>query len=144
MQLYFSICLSLLLFCSLSSYFSFSFMQLLSHTPMVLEFLLQQSEKGFDGGVQLHERNRKILRCLLSWVWFNHPILLMTNPKKIYACFYCHQITKCWCPMNYYYIQVRAGCFSEIPHGLLPAHPLLNFVFNSLQVIYIISITLVI
>ncbi|ONI20154.1 hypothetical protein PRUPE_3G316100 [Prunus persica] len=70
--------------------------ELLSHTPMVLEFLLQQSEKGFDGGVQLHERNRKILRCLLSWV--------------------------------------RAGCFSEIPHGLLPAHPLLNFVFNSLQV----------
>ncbi|CAB4275551.1 unnamed protein product [Prunus armeniaca] len=53
--------------------------ELLSHTPMVLEFLLQQSEKGFDGGV-------------------------------------------------------RAGCFSEIPHGLLPAHPLLNFVFNSLQV----------
>ncbi|TQD84323.1 hypothetical protein C1H46_030104 [Malus baccata] len=69
--------------------------ELLSHTPMVLEFLLQQSEKGFDSGVQLPERNRKILRCLLSWV--------------------------------------RAGCFSEIPHGLLPAHPLLNFVFNSLQ-----------
>ncbi|XP_068335022.1 uncharacterized protein [Pyrus communis] len=69
--------------------------EILSHTPMVLEFLLQQSEKGFDSGVQLHERNRKILRCLLSWV--------------------------------------RTGCFSEIPHGLLPAHPLLNFVFNSLQ-----------
>ncbi|KAL6179103.1 hypothetical protein ACLB2K_050619 [Fragaria x ananassa] len=30
--------------------------------------------------------------------------------------------------------QVRAGCFAEIPQGLLPAHPLLNFVFNSLQV----------
>ncbi|KAK1568404.1 hypothetical protein Q3G72_024037 [Acer saccharum] len=70
--------------------------ELLAHTHMVLEFLLQQSEKAFDGGMQLHERNRKILRCLLSWV--------------------------------------RAGCFSEIPHGLLPAHPLLNFVFNSLQV----------
>ncbi|XP_062105267.1 transportin MOS14 isoform X1 [Humulus lupulus] len=70
--------------------------ELLSHTPMVLEFLLQQSEKTFDAAMQLHERNRKILRCFLSWV--------------------------------------RAGCFSEIPHGSLPAHPLLNFVFNSLQV----------
>lgn len=48
--------------------YHFSPVQLLSHTPMVLEFLLQQSEKGFDSGVQLHERNRKILRCLLSWV----------------------------------------------------------------------------
>ncbi|XP_061372363.1 transportin MOS14 isoform X2 [Gastrolobium bilobum] len=70
--------------------------ELLSHTPMVLEFLLQQSEINFDGSVQQHERNRKILRCLLSWV--------------------------------------RAGCFSEISPGSLPAHPLLNFVFNSLQV----------
>ncbi|KAL2575846.1 hypothetical protein AAZV13_16G040200 [Glycine max] len=42
--------------------------ELLSHTPMVLEFLLQQSETNFDGSVQQHERNRKILRCLLSWV----------------------------------------------------------------------------
>ncbi|CBI21232.3 hypothetical protein VitviT2T_022090 [Vitis vinifera] len=70
--------------------------ELLSHTTRVLEFLLQQSEKSFDGGIQLHERNRKILRCLLSWV--------------------------------------RAGCFAEIPPGLLPGHPLLNFVYNSLQV----------
>jgi len=45
-----------------------SVLQLLSHTPMVLEFLLQQSEINFDGSVQQHERNRKILRCLLSWV----------------------------------------------------------------------------
>lgn len=70
--------------------------ELLSHTPMVLEFLLEQSQKISDGGVQLHERNRKVLRCLLSWV--------------------------------------RAGCFSEIPRDSLPTHPLLNFVFNSLQV----------
>ncbi|KAL9669395.1 hypothetical protein QQ045_006942 [Rhodiola kirilowii] len=42
--------------------------ELLSHTPMVLEFLFQQSEKGFDGTITLHEKNRKILRCLLSWV----------------------------------------------------------------------------
>ncbi|KAK7396024.1 hypothetical protein VNO78_16713 [Psophocarpus tetragonolobus] len=69
--------------------------ELLSHTSMVLEFLLQQSEVNFDGSVQQHERNRKILRCLLSWV--------------------------------------KAGCFSEISPGTLPAHPLLNFVFNSLQ-----------
>ncbi|XP_059452745.1 transportin MOS14 isoform X1 [Corylus avellana] len=71
--------------------------ELLSRTPTVLEFLLQQSEKRFDGGAQLYEPNRKILRCLLSWV--------------------------------------RAGCFSEIPQGSLPAHPLLNFVFSSLQVL---------
>ncbi|KAL6994562.1 hypothetical protein U1Q18_012664, partial [Sarracenia purpurea var. burkii] len=70
--------------------------ELLSHTSMVLEFLLHQYEKRLDGGIQLHERNRKILRCLLSWV--------------------------------------RAGCFSEIPPNSLPAHPLLNFVFNSLRV----------
>ncbi|KAH9791452.1 Xpo1 domain-containing protein [Citrus sinensis] len=72
--------------------------ELLSHTPMVVEFLMQQSDKRFDGGVpvQLHNRNRKILRCLLSWV--------------------------------------RAGCFTEISQGSLAAHPLLNFVFNSLQV----------
>ncbi|XP_048134614.1 transportin MOS14 isoform X3 [Rhodamnia argentea] len=70
--------------------------QLLAQTPMVLEFLLQQSEKGFDGVMQIPEQNRKILRCLLSWV--------------------------------------RAGCFSEIPQGSLSAHPLLNVVFNSLQV----------
>ncbi|KAK3009097.1 hypothetical protein RJ639_015257 [Escallonia herrerae] len=71
--------------------------ELLSHTAMVLEFLLQQSEKRFDTGLQLQERSRKILRCLLSWV--------------------------------------RAGCFSEIPPCSLPSHPLLNFVFNSLQVL---------
>ncbi|XP_028118997.1 uncharacterized protein LOC114315996 isoform X10 [Camellia sinensis] len=70
--------------------------ELLLRTPMVLEFLLQQSEKRLDAGIQLHERNKKILRCLLSWV--------------------------------------RAGCFSEIPPSSLPTHPLLNFVFNSLQV----------
>ncbi|XP_038891351.1 transportin-3 [Benincasa hispida] len=69
--------------------------ELLLHTPMVLEFLLQQSEEGFDCGTQPQEKNRKILRCLLSWV--------------------------------------RVGCFSEIPQGSLPTHPLLNFVLKSLQ-----------
>lgn len=70
--------------------------ELLSHTPMVLEFLKQQSEKRLEDDNQQHESNRKILRCLLSWV--------------------------------------RSGCFLEIPSGSLPSHPLLNFVFNSLQV----------
>ncbi|CAN0876030.1 Transportin MOS14 [Linum grandiflorum] len=70
--------------------------ELLSHTPMVLEFLLEQSQKKYDAVVQLHERDRKILRCLLSWV--------------------------------------RAGGFSDISRDSLPTHPLLNFVFNSLQV----------
>lgn len=70
--------------------------ELLSHTPTVVEFLLKESEKYIDGGIQLHERNRKLLRCLLSWV--------------------------------------QAGCLSEIPAASLPAHPLLNFVFNCLQV----------
>ncbi|XP_076939623.1 transportin MOS14-like [Bidens hawaiensis] len=70
--------------------------ELLSHTSAVLKFLLQQSEETFDGAVQLHERSRKILRCLLSWV--------------------------------------RAGCFSDILPVSLLDHPLLNFVFNALQV----------
>ncbi|GAB4848593.1 hypothetical protein Ancab_003300 [Ancistrocladus abbreviatus] len=70
--------------------------ELLSHTSMVLQFLQQQTEIRFEDINHLHERNRKILRCLLSWV--------------------------------------RAGCFSEIPPGSLPSHPLLNFVFSSLQV----------
>ncbi|CAA7396031.1 unnamed protein product [Spirodela intermedia] len=69
--------------------------ELLSHTPEVIEFLLQQSEHSMDDGNQLHVRNRKVLRCLLSWV--------------------------------------RAGCFSEALPSM-PPHPLLNFVFNSLQV----------
>ncbi|XP_058079284.1 uncharacterized protein LOC131227519 isoform X1 [Magnolia sinica] len=66
------------------------------HTPIVLEFLLHQSEQRSEDGVQLHEKSGKILRCLLSWV--------------------------------------RAGCISKIPPSSLPTHPLLNFVFNSLQV----------
>ncbi|GMJ01364.1 hypothetical protein like AT1G12930 [Hibiscus trionum] len=70
--------------------------ELLSHTPMVIEFLLQLSENKFEDGMQPNERNRKVLRCLLSWV--------------------------------------RAGCFSEIPEVSFSTHPLLNFVFNSLQV----------
>ncbi|KAL2532396.1 ARM repeat superfamily protein [Abeliophyllum distichum] len=70
--------------------------ELLAYTPMVLEFILQQFEKSFGSGAQHHDRNRKILRCLLSWV--------------------------------------RAGCFLEIPSSSLPAHPVFNSVFNSLQV----------
>ncbi|KAL0732764.1 hypothetical protein Bca4012_008973 [Brassica carinata] len=70
--------------------------ELLSHTSMVLDFLLQQSEKQFASPLYPHDNNnRKILRCLLSWV--------------------------------------RAGCFSEIPQGAVPSHPLLNYVFNALQ-----------
>ncbi|PON35483.1 Exportin [Parasponia andersonii] len=79
---------------------------LLSHTSMVLDFLLQLSDKTRfdDPAMQMqphhhhhhhhhhHLTNRKILRCFLSWV--------------------------------------RAGCFSE-SHA---SFPLLNFVFNSLQV----------
>ncbi|CAI9111638.1 OLC1v1011901C1 [Oldenlandia corymbosa var. corymbosa] len=42
--------------------------QLLSHTPVVIEFLLHQSEKTVAGAVQFPDNNRKILRCLLSWV----------------------------------------------------------------------------
>ncbi|XP_020585146.1 transportin MOS14 isoform X2 [Phalaenopsis equestris] len=70
--------------------------ELLSHTPNVLEFLLLQSEQSLENGLRLEEKNKKILRCLLSWV--------------------------------------RVGCFSEIHPSALPTHPLLNFVFNSLQV----------
>ncbi|XP_075515265.1 transportin MOS14 isoform X1 [Primulina tabacum] len=42
--------------------------ELLAHTPLVLEFLIQQSEEGFGSHVQNGDSNRKILRCLLSWV----------------------------------------------------------------------------
>ncbi|KAL2320426.1 hypothetical protein Fmac_029395 [Flemingia macrophylla] len=35
---------------------------------------------------------------------------------------------------SHYTQEVKAGCFSEISPGTLPAHPLLNFLFNSLQV----------
>ncbi|KAL6842920.1 hypothetical protein ACP4OV_027233 [Aristida adscensionis] len=43
--------------------------EVLAHAPAVLEFLQAQSEKpDADDGVPLHERNRRILRCLLSWV----------------------------------------------------------------------------
>ncbi|KZV42041.1 importin-13 [Dorcoceras hygrometricum] len=70
--------------------------ELLAHTPLVLEFLIKQSEEGFGSHVQNGDSNRKILRCLLSWV--------------------------------------RAGCFMDIIPSSLPAHPLFNFVFRSLQV----------
>ncbi|KAH0463465.1 hypothetical protein IEQ34_008047 [Dendrobium chrysotoxum] len=80
--------------------------ELLSHTPIVLEFLLLQSEQNLvlllqseqnlKNSTTLQEKNKKILRCLLSWV--------------------------------------RVGCFSEIHPSALPTHPLLNFVFKSLQV----------
>ncbi|KAM0913942.1 hypothetical protein ACQ4PT_011836 [Festuca glaucescens] len=43
--------------------------ELLAHAPAVLDFLLAQSEKpAAADGVPLHERSRRILRCLLSWV----------------------------------------------------------------------------
>ncbi|CAA6659698.1 unnamed protein product [Spirodela intermedia] len=70
--------------------------ELLSHTPEVIEFLLQQSEDSMDDGNQLHVRNRKVLRCLLSWV------------------------SSGW-------LLLRGSSFNA-------PHPLLNFVFNSLQV----------
>ncbi|KAH9329052.1 hypothetical protein KI387_001160, partial [Taxus chinensis] len=70
--------------------------ELLSHTTAVLDFLLHQTEDTIVDTIQRHEKNRKILRCLLSWV--------------------------------------RVGCFMEIPKNLWPGHPLLNFVYNSLQV----------
>ncbi|CAM6046725.1 unnamed protein product [Sphagnum compactum] len=69
--------------------------ELLSHTGAVLEFLLQLcNDKGLQN-TPLHERQRKVLRCLLSWV--------------------------------------RVGCFLEIPHSSIPGHPLLGFVYSSLQ-----------
>lgn len=70
--------------------------ELLSHTTAVLEFLLHQTEANVEDNIQRHEKNRKILRCFLSWV--------------------------------------RVGCFMEIPQNVMPAHPLLNVVYNSLQV----------
>ncbi|KAJ7277569.1 hypothetical protein O6H91_Y390000 [Diphasiastrum complanatum] len=42
---------------------------LLSKTPSVLEFLLHLSKNGGMENSELHEKERKILRCLLSW-WY--------------------------------------------------------------------------
>lgn len=70
--------------------------QLLSHTTRVLEFLLQQSEKSFDGGIQLHERNRKILRCLLSWVSSFWKLPQCVFPRDwIINAYYCTLLMKC-------------------------------------------------
>ncbi|KAG8089958.1 hypothetical protein GUJ93_ZPchr0011g28385 [Zizania palustris] len=41
----------------------------MAHAPAVLEFLVAQSENATAAdGVPLDERNRRILRCLLTWV----------------------------------------------------------------------------
>lgn len=32
-------------------------------------------------------------------------------------------------------MQVRLGCFLEIPQSAIPSHPLLGFVYSSLQVV---------
>jgi transportin-3 len=66
--------------------------ELLSHTGAVLEFLLQHIS---NEAMELHDKQRKVLRCLLSWV--------------------------------------RVGCFLEIPQSSIPTHPLLGFVYSSLQ-----------
>jgi transportin-3 len=49
--------------------------EVLAHAPAVLEFLHVQSEKADadHDGVPIHERNRRILRCLLSWVRMYTP-----------------------------------------------------------------------
>lgn len=70
--------------------------ELLSHTGIVLEFLLQQTKDGTGIISELHERHKKVLRSLLSWV--------------------------------------RVGCFLEIPQSSVSSHPLLGFVYDSLQV----------
>ncbi|KAL3697054.1 hypothetical protein R1sor_011130 [Riccia sorocarpa] len=69
--------------------------ELLSHTGAVLEFLLQHTKSESMENTPLHDKQRKVLRCLLSWV--------------------------------------RVGCFLEVPQSSIPTHPLLNFVYNSLQ-----------
>lgn len=70
--------------------------ELLSHTGAVLEFLLQQTKDNTIQSSLLHDRHRKVLRSLLSWV--------------------------------------RVGCFLEIPETSVPSHPLLGFIYDSLQV----------
>lgn len=35
---------------------------------------------------------------------------------------------------NLYIMQVRLGCFFEIPQSAIPSHPLLGFVYSSLKV----------
>ncbi|KAF3631614.1 putative acetyl-coenzyme A synthetase, cytoplasmic [Capsicum annuum] len=95
--------------------------QLLSHTSVVLEFLHRQSDTSFDSSILLQSRHRKILRCLLSWIAGPFSSLNTGSPRELS---HSDQIT----------VLVRAGCFSEIPPNSLAGHPLLSFVFNSLQV----------
>lgn len=49
----------------------------------MLEFLKHQSEESFDSVIQLHERSRKILRCLLSWVGQICDIIMFLSLKDL-------------------------------------------------------------
>ncbi|MCO5579914.1 hypothetical protein L7F22_033781 [Adiantum nelumboides] len=69
--------------------------ELLSHTGIVLEFLLKQTKDDTISKLEVQEKHKKVLRSLLSWV--------------------------------------RVGCFLEIPQSNVASHPLLGFVFDSLQ-----------
>ncbi|XP_057811832.1 uncharacterized protein LOC131026074 [Salvia miltiorrhiza] len=55
--------------------------ELLAQTPTVLEFLMQQIGEGVGNNVQHHDRNRKILRCLLSWTLDILLQILVVFPK---------------------------------------------------------------
>ncbi|MCO5561988.1 hypothetical protein L7F22_015614 [Adiantum nelumboides] len=69
--------------------------ELLSHTGIVLEFLLKQTKDDTISKLEVQEKHKKVLRSLLSWV--------------------------------------RVGCLLEIPQSNVASHPLLGFVFDSLQ-----------
>ncbi|MCO5587429.1 hypothetical protein L7F22_041378 [Adiantum nelumboides] len=69
--------------------------ELLSHTGIVLEFLLKETKDDTISKSEVQEKHKKVLRSLLSWV--------------------------------------RVGCFLEIPQSNVASHPLLGFVFDSLQ-----------
>lgn len=40
-------------------------------------------------------------------------------------------------------VQVRVGCFLEIPQSSIPTHPLLGFVYSSLQVASALNVFLI-
>jgi transportin-3 len=64
--------------------------ELLAHASAVLEFLFAESEKpDAADGVPFHERSRRILRCLLSWVRMCFARLLALSSIAFVFCSLC-------------------------------------------------------
>ncbi|KAM3253440.1 transportin MOS14 isoform X1 [Capsicum annuum] len=118
------------LFCSLQSLENhdegnIAVLEMLTVLPEVVE---DQNTDFRTSSAQRREYGRELLShtsVVLEFLHrqsdmsFDSSILLQSRHRKILRCLLS------W---------VRAGCFSEIPPNSLAGHPLLSFVFNSLQV----------